>query len=119
MTSKGEIQIENKEAMKKGCLASPDNWDARALAFAKLSGAGLGVLEYYRQEAEAKARGAAKAAVAPAMVRLRAPGGCGTVCTMSGCVMHAGADGTVEVSPEEAAALERIGWQCLEAAAVV
>src|SRR5262245_15141093 len=53
----------------------------------------------------------AQADAAPAMLRLLAPGGHRIVCTISGCLVHAGTDGAVELSLGGAAPLERIGWR--------
>ena len=75
-----------------------------------------GLLEFYRMQAETLQRGKSS------RVRLRVPPGIGTVQTLSGRHLNVGADGTVEMSVEDAECLTRTGstkiaeWSCEDAA---
>lgn len=117
-TSAGEIQIEAKAEMKKRTKgASPDDWDALVLCFAKPQFPGAGILEFYSREAD-KVRGAkaefARSQEVPALtnggVRLKAPEGFSNVYGQDGRSYLVDADRMLIVNPKDANALVSLGF---------
>lgn len=121
--STGEIQMESKADMKKRTNGvSPDDWDALVLANASPDFPGSGLLDYYRQQAEAKMAAAPKVTTAaeiaapgasvPNGVRLGLPPGevYSTVYGMSGKGYQV-SSGCITVDPDDVATLIAQGYQ--------
>jgi hypothetical protein len=123
-TSSGEIQIEAKAEMKKRTKgASPDDWDALVLCFAKPQFPGAGILEHYRRESE-KVTASREAAVVAKMppttanggVRMQAPKGISTAYGMDGSQYNADAFGIMTVKPADVGPLRAAGFVSLPVA---